>query len=65
MTEQNNNAAAMANLERFYEAESAYLTAAKPDFSAIVATLDPECVIYQPASLPYGGEWRGHLGFES
>ena len=55
---------ATATLARFYEAESAYL-AAGGDFSSIAATLDPECVIYQPASLPYGGEWRGHRGFEA
>ena len=58
-------AAALANLERFYAAEAAYLLAAAPDFAPIAATLDPECVIYQPASLPYGGEWRGHAGFEA
>ena len=55
----------LATLNRFYEAETAYLLAAEPDFSGIAATLDPECVIYQPASLPYGGEWRGHAGFEA
>ena len=59
------NAAALANLQRFYAAEAAYLLAAEPDFTPIAATLDPECVIYQPASLPYGGEWRGHAGFEA
>ena len=51
-------------LEAFYEAETAYLQAEDPTFTAIAATLDPECVIYQPRSLPYGGEWRGHRGFE-
>ena len=30
----------------------------------MAATLDAECVLYQPASLPYGGEWRGPAGFE-
>ena len=54
-----------ATLLRFYEAESAFLASANGDFSGIAATLDPECVIYQPASLPYGGEWRGHSGFEA
>lgn len=53
-----------ATLDTFYKAESAYLRAGGGDFAAIAATLDPECVIYQPASLPYGGEWRGHNGFE-
>ena len=55
----------MANLERFYAAESAYLLAAESDFSPVAATLDPECVIYQPDSLPYGGAWRKHGGFEA
>ncbi len=52
-------------LNRFYEAESAYLGAGGGDFSEVAATLDPDCVIFQPASLPYGGEWRGHSGFEA
>ena len=56
---------ALATLKRFYEAETAYLASGGGDFSGIAATLDPECVIYQPASLPYGGEWRGHSGFEA
>ncbi len=55
----------LATLTRFYEAESAYLATGGGDFSGIAATLDPECVIYQPASLPYGGAWRGHKGFEA
>ena len=52
-------------LKRFYEAESAYLGPGGGDFSEVAATLDPDCVIFQPASLPYGGEWRGHSGFEA
>ena len=56
---------ALATLNQFYEAESAYMTAGGEDFSRIADTLDPECVIYQPKSLPYGGEWRGHYGFEA
>ena len=55
----------LPTLRRFYEAEGAYLAAGGGDFSRIAATLDPECVIYQPASLPYGGVWRGHSGFEA
>jgi len=57
--------AAVGTLNRFYKEEAAYLAAGGGDFSAIAATLDPECVIFQPASLPYGGEWRGHAGFET
>ena len=56
---------ALETLTRFYEAESAYLTSGGGDFSGVAATLDPDCVIYQPESLPYGGEWRGHSGFEA
>ena len=52
-------------LKRFYEAESAYLAPSGGDFSEVAATLDPDCVIFQPTSLPYGGEWRGHGGFEA
>ena len=56
---------ALATLSQFYEAEAAYLSSGDGDFSAIAVTLDPECVIYQPASLTYAGEWRGHVGFEA
>ena len=52
-------------IRRFYAAEAAYLAAGGGDFGPIAATLDPDVVIRQPASLPYGGEWRGHAGFEA
>jgi ketosteroid isomerase-like protein len=61
MTELNT---ALDTLMRFYEAETAYLAPDGGDFRVIAAMLDPECVLYQPRSLPYGGEWRGHEGFE-
>ena len=54
----------LKTLDSFYKAESAYLASGGGDFTAIAATLNSECVIYQPRSLPYGGEWRGHHGFE-
>ena len=54
-----------AVLTEFYRAEKAYLEAGGGSFSDIAATLDPECVIHQPASLPYGGEWKGHKGCEA
>ena len=54
---------AVAAIQRFYAAETAYLMPAGGDFEALAATLDPDCVLYQPASLPYGGEWRGPAGF--
>lgn len=51
-------------LLRFYAAEKEYLATGGQDFSSIARTLDPECVMHQPNSLPYAGEWRGHDGFE-
>ncbi|WP_419826321.1 nuclear transport factor 2 family protein [Sphingomonas sp.] len=51
-------------LERFYAAEDAYMTAERPKFAPIAAILHSECLLRQPAALPYGGEWRGHAGFE-
>lgn len=51
-------------LRRFYEAEEVYLSPEGGDFSVIAETLDPECAMIQPDSLPYAGEWRGHEGFE-
>ena len=55
---------AITVIQRFYEAEAAYLIPRGGDFEALAATLDPDCVLHQPASLPYGGEWRGPAGFE-
>lgn len=54
-------------LRRFYAAEALYLAAAEDDrdFAPLASTLDPDVVLRQPASLPYGGEWRGHAGFEA
>ena len=52
-------------LQNFYQAEDAYLNAGEGDLSSIAKTLDPDCVVRQPTSLPYGGEWRGHAGVET
>ncbi len=52
-------------LHRFYSAEVRYLSSGSDgDFGPIADTLDPEVVMHQADSLPYGGEWRGHDGFE-
>ena len=51
-------------LQRFYEAEARYMAAEHPDFGPVAATLHPECLLCEPASLPYGGEWRGRDGVE-
>ena len=51
-------------LQRFYEAEARYMAADQPDFAPVAATLHPDCRLCEPASLPYGGDWRGRDGVE-
>jgi ketosteroid isomerase-like protein len=58
------NDSAIAVLQRFYEAETAYLESDPRDFAVIAATLHPDCAMHQPDSLPYAGQWHGHEGFE-
>ena len=54
--------------ERFYAAEAAYMNAggaaAGASFAAMAATLDPDVVLHQSPDLPWGGEFRGHAGYE-
>ena len=55
-------------LSGFFAAETAYLAAGGPgkaDFAPIAACLDPDVVMYQAESLPYGGLWRGPAGIEA
>lgn len=56
--------AALAAMQHFYEAEELYSSAGQKNFAQIAATIHPEIVLFQPDSLPYGGEWHGHQGFE-
>ena len=35
------------------------MAAEQPDFGPGAATLHPDCLLCEPASLPYSGEWRG------
>jgi uncharacterized protein len=52
------------SLARFYEAEARYSKSKDPaDRSALLETLHRDIVLYQPESLPYGGEWRGREAF--
>lgn len=37
---------------------------ADADFAAMAATLDPGVVLHQSPDLPWGGEFRGHAGYE-
>ena len=58
------DSSAIAVLHRFYEAETEYLEAEPKDFAVIASTLHPDCIMHQPNSLPYAGQWHGHEGFE-
>ena len=55
-------------LERFYAAEAVYMGAGGGDagasFAGMAATLDPGVVLHQSPDLPWGGEFRGHAGYE-
>ncbi|MEV3924935.1 nuclear transport factor 2 family protein [Actinomadura coerulea] len=54
-------------LDAFFAAEADYIRAGWPgvaDFGGMAAHLAPDVVIHQAPSLPYGGAWRGHDGFE-
>jgi uncharacterized protein len=54
----------MQSMNRFYEAEARYSqTGDAADRRALLSTLHPDIVLYQPESLPYGGEWRGREAF--
>lgn len=55
---------ALQSLKRFYDAEARYsLSGDAADRRALLNTLHPDIVLYQPESLPYGGEWRGREAF--
>ena len=55
-------------IQRFYKAEAAYMNAGGADagasFADMAATLDPDVVLHQSPDLPWGGEFRGHAGYE-
>ena len=55
-------------IERFYTAEAAYMNAggaeAGASFAVMAATLDRDVVLHQSPDLPWGGEFRGHAGYE-
>ncbi len=55
-------------LERFYEAEAAYMqaqgTTGNASFDAMKETLSPEVVLHQSPDLPFGGEYVGHKRYE-
>jgi ketosteroid isomerase-like protein len=49
-------------LERFIEAEVRYFRSQEEEFPA-EEYLDPDFVLHEPESMPYGGAWRGRDGF--
>lgn len=55
---------AEAAVGRFYKAEAAYMASNFPDFAPIAELLSEDVLLCEPASLPYGGEYRGHAAFE-
>jgi ketosteroid isomerase-like protein len=58
------DSAQFRSLMRFYEAEGRYSASGNAaDRSALLNTLHPDIVLYQPESLPYGGVWRGREAF--
>ncbi len=49
---------------RFYAAEADYsATRSKSSRQGLLETLHPNIILYQPESLPYGGQWNGGEGF--
>ena len=57
-----------AVLERFHEAEARYMSAGahgeQEDFSELRKTLSSNVLLHQSPDLPFGGEYRGHDGYE-
>jgi ketosteroid isomerase-like protein len=56
----------IASIRRFYDAENAFFEASNDnrDIHRLLNELDPEIVVEVPDSLPHGGTWVGHAGFE-
>jgi ketosteroid isomerase-like protein len=55
----------MSQLQEHERVVERYLTAFKEsDLDAIVEITHPECVVSEPESLPYGGEYTGKQAFK-
>lgn len=46
------------NIRQMYEA------AGKGDMQTALSALDENLIVYEQESLPYGGQYRGHAGFQ-
>ncbi|MFI0773394.1 nuclear transport factor 2 family protein [Streptomyces sp. NPDC021212] len=61
------NDSAIAVMQRFYEAERAYVMAGgagRAGFEEIAACLDPQVELHQAPGLPFTGVWHGPEGME-
>ncbi len=56
-------------IKRFYAAEGAYMAAGGAaggaSFAGMAEVLDPAVVLHQTPDLPWGGDYRGHAGYEA
>lgn len=59
------SASPMDLLEKFYAAETEFFGSGGTDFTPIAAMLDPDVVVHSAPGLPWGGEYRGHDGFQA
>lgn len=58
-------ASAKETVLRVYEQENIYVSEGGSDFSAMAELLHPDFVMRQPASLPFGGDWKGADGMQA
>jgi ketosteroid isomerase-like protein len=49
-------------VRRFHDAEAQFLTSDGSQMPSFEGILHPDFVLYEPASGPYGGQWRGEQG---
>lgn len=62
MSSHRNDAAAAAVLDRMFEAEFGFMASPAGDLDSLARIFHADCKIHEPASLPYGGVWRGLTG---
>jgi ketosteroid isomerase-like protein len=55
----NNQQTAVELLERMFRVELSFLQSDTNDVSVLAEAFDQNAVVHEPASLPYGGDWRG------
>ncbi len=49
-------------LHHMFEVEMGFMQSPGADVASLGRAFHPDVVIHQPASLPYGGDWRGLSG---